>query len=152
MRRSLLGLCLIFVVLFILGCSNVANFSEVVKSGAYSYEEAVKRGDIVFQAEVENFERFEQFLNNIANKTEDTIRITGYTHEGDPIFEDLHFDGNEIHYTHDNSHDEFAGSDRGITKEVCKEIVDITTEQGNTEYWLSGCLNGNDLWLITVDK
>lgn len=142
MSRTLLAVSLFFVVLFTIGCSN----------GAYTYEEAVQRGDIVYQVNVENLERFEQFLYNVANKTEDTIRITGFTHEGDPIFEDLHFDGNEIQYTHDNSHDEFAGSDRGIKEVICEEIIDQVNEQGNTEYLLTGCSDGNDRLLITVEK
>lgn len=140
--RTLSIVTLLFVFFVMTGCSN----------GAYSYEEAVKRGDIVYQVDVENVSRFEEFLNNVSNITEDTIRITGYTHEGDPIFEDLHFDGKVIHYTHDNSYDEFGGSDRGITEGVCKEIHNRVNELGDTEYWLSGCSNGDDRWLITIEK
>ncbi|MFJ7732537.1 DUF4362 domain-containing protein [Lysinibacillus sp. NPDC097231] len=62
----------------------------------YSSEEAIIRGDIDYWVKVANLERFEKFLNNLSNKKEDTIRVTGYTIEGDLIFQDLHFDGKVI--------------------------------------------------------
>jgi len=127
----------------IIGCS---------KNGAYNSEEAIKRGDIVYQNEVVNLERFEKFLINISNKKEDTIRVTGYTDEGDPIFKDLHFDGKIIHFTYDNSNDKFAGKDKGIEKDVCTEIIKAENELGKIEFLISGCSKGNDQFLIQVDK
>ena len=46
---------IILVAISIIGCS---------KSGAYGSEEAIKRGDVVYQNEIVNLERFEQFLIN----------------------------------------------------------------------------------------
>lgn len=57
---------LLIIFFTIAGCSNE-------KSGEYSYDEAIKKGDIVFQSDVENFDRFEQFLFNLSNQKADTI-------------------------------------------------------------------------------
>ena len=134
---------IILVAISIIGCS---------KSGAYGSEEAIKGGDVVYQNEIVNLERFEQFLINLSNKKEDTIRVTGYTHEGDPIFQDLQFDGEIIHYTYDNSNDEYAGKDKGKETDVCKEVIGKENTQGEIEYLISGCSKNLERILIRVEK
>ena len=52
MKRFLFIVIVFLVVISIIGCS---------KNGAYSSEEAIKRGDVVYQNEVDNLEKF---LNN----------------------------------------------------------------------------------------
>ncbi|WP_445492576.1 DUF4362 domain-containing protein [Niallia sp. 03133] len=143
MKRFLFAVILFLIVVSILGCS---------RDGAYGSEEAIKRGDIVYQNEVVHLERFEKFLINLSNKKEDTIRITGYTDEGDPIFQDLQFDGKIIQYTYDNSNDAFAGNDKGIEKDVCKEILEKEKKQGEVEFLISDCSKGMDRFLIRVEK
>jgi len=117
---------------------------------AYGSEEAVKRGDVVYQSEVINLERFEQFLSNLSKNKEDKIRVTGYTHEGDPIYQDLQFDGKVIQYRYDNSNDEYAGNDKGVKTDVCIKIVEQENEQGEVEYLISGCSKNQDHFLIRV--
>ena len=143
MKRFLFIVIVFLVVISIIGCS---------KNGAYSAEEAIKRGDVVYQNEVDNLEKFEQFLVNLSAKREDSIRVIGYTHEGDPIFHDLQFDGKVIQYTYDNSKDEYAGNDKGIEKDVCTEIIEKENEQGEVEFLISGCSAGNDRFLIRIEK
>jgi hypothetical protein len=142
-KRFLFIVIIFLVAIGIIGCS---------KSGAYGSEEAIKRGDVVYQNEVVNLERFEQFLINLSNKKEDTIRITAYTHEGDPIFQDLQFDGEVIHYTYDNSNDEYAGKDKGKETDVCKEVIEKENTQGETEYLISGCSKNLERILIRVEE
>jgi hypothetical protein len=121
---------LVFLTAFALaGCNN----------DGYGHEEAIKRGDIVFLNKVINFERFEQFLNNLSNKNEDIIRITGYTDEGDPIFQDLKYDGKVIRYSYNNSNDAYGGSDKGLRKDVCTDISEEISINGEIEYTISGC-------------
>ncbi|MFB6468980.1 DUF4362 domain-containing protein [Cytobacillus sp. Hz8] len=143
MKIFLFGVMTFLIVINTLGCS---------KNEAYNSQEAIKRGDIVYQNEVVNLERLKQFLINLSNKKEDTIRITGYTIEGDPIFHDLQFDGKVIQYTYDNSNDHFAGDDKGTEKDVCKEVVKKENEHGEAEFLLSGCSKGNSLFLLRVEK
>ncbi|MEC2076298.1 DUF4362 domain-containing protein [Metabacillus fastidiosus] len=143
MKSYLFIVILLFVAISISGCS---------KSGAYGSEEAIKRGDVVYRNEVVNLEKFEQFLINLSNKKEDTIRVTAYTHEGDPIFQDLRFDGEVIHYTYDNSNDQFAGNDKGKVSDVCKEVIEKENTQGEIEYLISGCSKNLEHILISIEK
>ncbi|KMP79360.1 hypothetical protein TU64_27990 [Bacillus cereus] len=132
------------MVITTFGCSN---------SKGYSSKEAIKRGDIVYQqSKVANLARFEQFLMNLSNKKEDTIRVTNYTHEGDPIFQDLKFDGKSLKYTYDNLSDQFAGENKSVETDVCKEIIKKEIEQGEIEFFVSGCAKQQDSFLFRVEK
>jgi hypothetical protein len=142
MKKVLFVAISLLVVVGIIGCS---------KNRAYDSEEAIKRGDVVYQNKVVNLERFEEFLINISNKKEDTIRVTGYTDEGDPIFKDLQFDGKVIHFTYDNTNDKFAG-DKGIEEDDCTGIIKEESEPGKIYFLISGCSKGNDRFLIRVEK
>jgi hypothetical protein len=106
-------------------------------SEAYNMNEAKKRGDIIWGYEYYNIERFHEFLANTNAKKKDEIRITSYTMEGDPIFKDLVFDGKKYHYTFDNSHDAYAGQDKGIYKDICSEI--LMEEPAEPAFILNGC-------------
>jgi hypothetical protein len=140
---------LIFIVIIFLASIGIIGCS---KSEAYGSEEAIKKGDIVYRNEVFNLERFEQFLINLSNKKEDTIRVTGYTDEGDPIFQDLRFDGEVIHYTYDNSNDEYAGKYKGKENDVCKDVIGKESTQGEIEYLINGCSKNLPHFLIRVEK
>ncbi len=131
----------LLLVMSMIGCS---------QNEAYGSEEAIKRGDVVYQSEVINLERFEQFLSNLSKNKEDKIRVTGYTHEGDPIFQDLQFGGKFIQYRFDNSNDEFAGNDRGIQTDVCTKIIEKEHIQGEIDYLVSGCSKNQEHLLIRV--
>lgn len=137
----------LFVVISFLFVISITGCSE---NEAYGSEEAIKRGDVVYQNEVINLERFEQFLSNLSNNKEDMIRVTGYTHEGDPIFQDLTFDGKAIQYRYDNSNDEFAGNDRGVETDVCTKIIEKESAVGTVDYLVSNCSNISDRFLIQV--
>lgn len=111
-------------------------------SEAYNMDEAKKRGDIIWGYEDYNTERFQEFLANTNAKKKDEIRITSYTMEGDPIFKDLVFDGEKYHYTYDNSHDGYAGQDKGIYKDICSEI--LMEEPAEPALILNSCLKQMD--------
>ncbi|MEH7225390.1 DUF4362 domain-containing protein [Bacillus sp. JJ1566] len=145
MKKSILVIILL-VVLSCMGCS---------KEGGYGSEEAIERGDVVYRNGVANYVKFEQFLLSLSTSKESTIRVTGYTHEGDPIFQDLHFDGEVIHYTHDNSNDEYAGKEKATKKDACKEIIEKENTQGGIEYIeyiVSGCSNNLEYFLFSIEK
>lgn len=78
--------------------------------------------------------------------------MTGFTTEGDPIYHDLQFDGEVIHLTYDNSKDKHGGDNRGVTKDVCTEIKKQEAENGEIEFYLSGCKKGDNSFLIRVAK
>lgn len=129
----------------------IISISSCSKNKGYGSEEAIKRGDVVYQNKVVNIERFEQFLINVSNKKEDIIRVTGYTDEGDPIFKDLQYDGKVIHFTYDNSNDKFAGSDKGVETNVCEKIIEKEFLQGKIDYYVGGCTKNPESFLIRVE-
>lgn len=140
------GVFLTFVFISILvltGCS---------KSSAYRTADAIEKGDItVTPSDVYNLERFEQFLQSISKQQEDTIRVTSYTLEGDPIFKDLHYDGKNIQYVYDNTNDAFGGQDKGIKTEICTGITSKGKVNGEIEYYIAGCSDNMDSSLFQVD-
>ena len=138
---ALIGIISILCISLI-GCSS---------SGAYDSEEAIKRGDVVLTPlEDYNLETFERFLKNFSNKKEDAIRITGYTLEGDPIFRDLHFDGEVIHYSYDNSNDQYGQPEN--LEDICKEIKPKEIEDDRVDFLVSNCTTIEDQSIIEVRK
>ncbi|MFJ7404985.1 MULTISPECIES: DUF4362 domain-containing protein [unclassified Lysinibacillus] len=128
-------------MLVLMGCSK----------SSYGTADAIAKGDItVTPSEVHNLERFEQFLQSISKQQEDKIRVTSFTIEGDPIFQDLHYDGDNIQYSYDNTNDAFGGQDKGIKTEICTAITSKGKMQGKTEYYIAGCEDNFDYYLLGV--
>jgi hypothetical protein len=142
MIKNVMFLTFIFIsMLVLMGCSK----------SSYSTSDAIAKGDItVTPSEVHNLERFEQFLQSISKQQEDKIRVTSFTIEGDPIFQDLHYDGDNIQYSYDNTNDAFGGQDKGIKTEICTAITSKGKMQGKTEYYIAGCEDNFDYYLLGV--
>lgn len=105
----------------------------------YSIEKAIHIGDIVnSMGVIKNAERFQLFLENIKNNQQDRIRITSYTVEGDPIFQDLKYNNGKIEFTYDNTQDLYGGIDKGRKSTICTKFVEKDTQQG-AKYALTGC-------------
>jgi hypothetical protein len=148
-------LILSFLILTgIWGCSG-NELNSVPKSKPYTSEEAISRGDIVSIEKVYNLDKFEQFITNLSSKKADSIRVTSYTDEGDPIFKDLKFDGSVISYSYDTSNDEFGGGSIGVRTDTCSDITSEKNAQGEIVYSISGCTNKNpeiDYYLLRTIK
>lgn len=110
-------------------------------SKPYSIETASERGDVVDEhGKVKNADRLDTFYRNTLAKKKDKIRVAHLTTEGDPIFNDLEFNGKEIKYKYDNSEDKFGNPD--IRKTTCKAFV--RSQAGAVmEYKLEGCYGAN---------
>lgn len=132
------------------GCTQ-SNSQHISQDKSYRSEEAIKKGDVVQTGiTVYNFERFEQFLNNYHGKKPDKIRVTSYTVEGDPIFIDLDYDGENIKYFHDSSNDEYGSKE--IVKDVCAMIIEEKKEQRKIDYSVSSCSKNNAYLVISIDQ
>lgn len=134
------ALALLLLAGALVGCAS-DNAPTLQGSKPYSYEKAIDRGDVVLFNEYYNLEAFTAFLSRVDSKEPASIRITGYTDEGDPIFKDLNYDGKQIQYTHDNTNDKFGG-DKGVWTDTCAKISSEGTEREGvryTVYSLSGC-------------
>lgn len=85
---------------------------------------------------VVNGERLYEFYENTVSGEEDQVRVVTYTTEGDPIYQDLIFDGDGIESIEDFREDEF-GSGEVVTRQ-CDSIVILSSETEQV-YVLEGC-------------
>lgn len=99
--------------------------------------------------EVKNIDRFYAFLENINEKESDHIQIIQFTTEGDPIYQDIQFDGTEFTSTVDNSRDEYGSG--GIRETVCTEL-EIEESDERIDYLLKGCENQEEELLLVFWK
>lgn len=96
--------------------------------------------------ELKNIDRFNTFLENINEKEADHIQIIHFTTEGDPIYQDIQFDGTEFTSTVDNSRDKYGSG--GITEKICTELK-IEESDERKDYMLEGCEGqGEELLLV----
>ncbi|CAM3043018.1 DUF4362 domain-containing protein [Filibacter tadaridae] len=106
---------------------------------SYDSEKALKNGDVVnMNGPVYNFVMFEIFLNSIETKNADTVRITNYSVEGDPIFYDLNYDGSSIDLEVDQSKDKYKGDGPAKVQMSCTHMATDDGQQVVT-YTLEGC-------------
>ncbi|MDQ1147753.1 hypothetical protein QE429_004580 [Bacillus sp. SORGH_AS 510] len=119
--KNTIGLILISILLF--GCGNYNPSDDDV---------------VDLHGEITNFNKFQQFLNNIKLGNKQKIRVVRYTNEGDPLIHDLEYDGKKIISTIDTTRDEFG--EQKIDTTSCKSI-DIKEEENRIEYVLLGCKN-----------
>ncbi|WP_162986381.1 DUF4362 domain-containing protein [Virgibacillus sp. Bac332] len=140
-RKTIQLVIILLVSVNIIGCS---------QSSKYDSKEAIKKGDVVYSGDnVYNLDIFLKFLDNIHSNKKDSIRITSYTNEGDPIFQDLNFDGNVINYSYDNRYDDYGGGDVGVKKDDCENIKKERKKDGKIEYFIVGCSKKpNDSYLL----
>ncbi|MGB7999788.1 MAG: DUF4362 domain-containing protein [Anaerobacillus sp.] len=137
MKRILL---LLFLLLLLVGCKYKPSDSDIV---------------VGLSTEITNIVTFEQFLRNVEEGKKDEIRIVSYTEEGDPIIQDVKFDGKTIVAKTDTTRDKFGtGKVESIS---CKSIGSkkSTDSEKSVEYFLSDCELSqpeDDLWvhLLTV--
>lgn len=111
---------------------NWKKFLILVTVGGFLYltiqifesETLIKKGDVVVSiSDVKNIDKFYQFIEDVKNKKKSQVRIVAFTKEGDPIIEELKFDGKIIRYTHDDSRDTFGGRDKGNATSIYDEII-----------------------------
>jgi uncharacterized lipoprotein YehR (DUF1307 family) len=96
------------LVVLISGCDQPEEKVEVdVWKSVGDYEP--QETDIVnTHGNVENLGRFENFYENVQNGKKDNIRIVYYTEEGDPILQDLSYDGIFFKSITDTRRDKFG--------------------------------------------
>lgn len=109
----------------------------------YPSNKAIANGDVVYFNETYNLDTFQRFIANVETQQPDSIRITGYTEEGDALIKDLKFDGEAIHYTYDNSRDKHGGKNKGKHKDICTTITAEQSEEWGYNYIISDCTNND---------
>jgi ribosome assembly protein YihI (activator of Der GTPase) len=85
---------------------------------------------------VENIERLDLFVDKVKTGENDEIEITHYTIEGDPIYDKINFDGEQLTITHDNTEDEYGSKE--IMTYTCENMTRKESETALT-YTLMDC-------------
>ncbi|WP_167569079.1 DUF4362 domain-containing protein [Brevibacillus migulae] len=107
----------------------------------YDPKQAMANGDIVnVHGELSNLDVWEKFVANVKARVRDEVQIVKYTIEGEPIFDNLSFDGETIKHIYDNTHDVYGKPTK--LYEFCKSIGEKKTDSG-TEYYLTDCGKGD---------
>ncbi len=93
----------------------------------YSKEQAVLDGVVVMTYDgIENSQMIGSFVNDVSRNVPSMLRIIRYTIEGDPIITDITYHverGEYFTVAHDNSRDNFAGDNKGITETIYSYMV-----------------------------
>jgi hypothetical protein len=138
---------LLVAVFFLVACGKDEQSGTDRKQSAfpeptkpYRSEQAIKNGDVVnLHSTISNWERWEQFTKDVDQQKADQVRITSYTVEGDPIFEELVYDGKIVGYAYDDSMDKFGGNKKGRQVTKCEGIEEKQEKDGQIGYLLKGC-------------
>ena len=102
-------LLIIISVILATGCTKKKTESNIVILDnnvpiEYSSEMAIENGDVVsLQDSMYNGEVLNRFIENLNNNNKDSIRVTKYNADGDPVIVLLYFNGEYIEYHKDNT-------------------------------------------------
>ena len=141
---------ILLAIFLISGCQNTDEPISVNTGQSNVSNVSTFSDDVVARlGEIENFERFEEFLVNTEKGVKDKLTIVQYTTEGDPIFQELDYDGAVIKSTTDTSQDKFGSGE--IYKKTCTSI-EVTEKTDVTEYVLAGCDESEDMTLFIMEE
>lgn len=149
MKKIIFIFVLIFT-LFIFGCQNKDNSTNNILEQNDVPDYTPSSEDVVdMHGEIENMERFKEFLNNVEQEQRDNVRVIRYTTEGDPMLHDLEYDGEVIKSTTDTQRDKLGEGSINTTTCTSIEVIE-TTER--TDYILDDCENIKDDIILVIWK
>ena len=149
MKKAIL-LCILFIALITAGCQNEENLANTTGKQNNVPDYIPSSEDIVdMHGEIENKERFEEFLDNVGKDQKDSIRVVSYTEEGDPMIHNLEYDGAVIKSTTDTRRDKFG--EGSINNTSCTSVETVETKE-RTDYILEGCDNTIDNIILVTWK
>jgi hypothetical protein len=152
LRKNLL---IIIILILLSACSSEPNnkMNDSLHSDLSSQDAAAKGYIVAGPSGFANVFKLENFYEDYLNKTRNCITLARYTDEGDPIYVDLEFDGEEILYTYDNTWDGFGGQNKGVRKTSCTQMGIRTgprADRNGTEYFMTSCRD--DIGYSDLDK
>jgi hypothetical protein len=136
MLKKHLTFILASILMIVSACGTNPSVKEQGQDG--NNLNSVENNEIInMHGTVKNLERLDLFVENVATKKSDEIKITHYTIEGDPIYDEVTFDGKQLTITNDNSEDKFGSGE--IFTYTCKNM---TKNESDTklEYLLTDCI------------
>lgn len=112
-------------------------------NGPQTDKAEINRADevVIGHNAIENADRFHAFSKSVSQQQKDEIRIMQRTIEGDPIYQNVRFNGKEYEYTHDSREDAFGSKE--ITRDTCGDFRVIETNTETTAL-LEKCENRID--------
>jgi hypothetical protein len=135
MLKKCLTFILISVFMILSACGTNPSVKE--QGQASNNLNSVENNEIVnMHGTVKNLYRLNLFVENVAAKKSDEVKITHYTIEGDPIYNTVTFDGKQLKITNDNSEDKFGSGE--IFTYTCKNLTKNESET-ELEYLLIDC-------------
>ena len=135
--KTINGFFALFLMFLVSGCNSVQKSTDI-----YMYPDNIPPyiqtlEDILdTYGELENKGRFDEFLNNVQQGQEDSIRLVKYTTEGAPILYDYEFENDMIKLTIDTRRDGYG--QRDIIHTTCNSIK-VNEATKRTNYNLEGC-------------
>lgn len=133
---------------------------DLIEDYRYDSEQAVKNGDVVQTiGRVENFDVWEEFLEAVEQSRPASVQRVGYTIEGDPIFDNLNFEGKTINYVSDNTLDKLGipRKEFDTCEKVIVEPIPAEMHMPGNVYRLDGCSGTNgglneNFWFSIPDE
>jgi hypothetical protein len=135
MLKKHLTFILVSILMILSACGTNPSVKEQGQAG--NNLNSAKNNEIInIHGNVKNLDRLDLFVENVATKKSDDIKITHYTIEGDPIYDEVTFDGKQLSITNDNSEDKFGSGE--IFTYTCKSMTKNESET-ELEYLLTYC-------------
>jgi hypothetical protein len=126
---------LVSILMILSACGTNPSVKKQEQSG--NNLNSVENNEIInMHGNVKNLNRLDLFVENVAAKKSDEIKITHYTIEGDPIYDEVTYDGNLLTITNDNTEDKFGSGE--ILTYTCKKITKNESET-ELEFLLMDC-------------
>ena len=131
--KRIMMIVVLFISILLTGCqttgnSTIKNFEQNIPDYTPASEDVID-----MHGEIENVEKFREFLINVKEGKTDNLRVVSYTEEGDPMLHDLEYDGEVINSTTDTRRDGFG--EGSIIHTTCTSIEMVETTE-RTDYFL----------------
>ena len=145
--KKIMMIVVIFISILLTGCQTtgnptIDNFEQNIPDYTPASEDVIDT-----HGEIENIERFREFLINVNEGKAGNLRVVSYTEEGDPMLHDLEYDGEVIKTTKDTRRDGFG--EGSIIHTTCTSIEVVETTE-RTDYLLEGCKNPIDNTVLVL--
>jgi len=110
----------------------------------------LKDSDIInYHSSLKNGERLKEFVNHVREGETDSVRVIGYTKEGDPIIDDVTYDGGKIEVKRDATRDKYG--EQKVETYQCKSIEVRKNTSKQDEYNVTGCFEDETPYYLATD-
>ncbi|AWB46400.1 hypothetical protein DCC85_21010 [Paenibacillus sp. CAA11] len=117
--------------------ASARRLAEILGRITYTPAQAEENGDVVITSTgMRNVKVWSEFYQKVSSGEKAKVQVTRYTTEGEPIFDNLEFNGSDLLFQHDSTWDSFGASEKYA--EFCKRVEKKEAED-RAVYELGGC-------------